>query len=181
MTRFFSERGCPSFSCDSIVRELYADKKIAERVCAILGAEVIGPDGRIDSQGIWRIFFSDLKKKIMLEDFIHPLVFERLDAGFDSLAGDPSNKVVVAEVPLLKTDMELFDVVVLTASYADTVIERAQERGYPPGLTEAVLKIGMSFAERVSLADYVVWNNSTLASLERRTNEIYDALSLKRV
>lgn len=180
VTRFFSERGCPSFSCDNIVREFYADRKIAQQVCSILGEDVISPDGKVDIHKIWRIFFSDMKKKKMLEDFIHPLVFERLAAGFDELKKDASIAMAVAEVPLLKTDMDLFDVVLLTACYEDTVVERAEERGYPPGLADAVLRLGMGFGERVMLADYVIWNNSTLASLARRTNEIYDALSLKK-
>ena len=180
VTRFFGERGCPCLDCDRIVRDdLYRDERVAAEACAILGEDVIDARaGTIDSRRIWRIFFEDAGRKKRLEDFIHPLVFGRLRSGFEGLAAE-GHAAAVAEVPLLTADMDLFDVVVLAVSDIELVVERAARRGYPSGLTQAVLSVQPDWKTRALIADYVVWNNLTVSSLQRRTDEIYDALMLR--
>lgn len=180
--RFFRELGVHVVDADQVAREVVAPGTdgLAEVVRAF-GTEVLAADGSLDRKQLGGIVFADPAKRKILEGITHPRIGARSMEDLAALAqrGDP---YAVYEATLLVENgsYRMMAALVVVAAAEDTQIARVVARD---GLTEddARARIGaqLPLAQKIAVADHVVWNDGDLAALRARTKEVHDALTLR--
>jgi dephospho-CoA kinase len=162
--RAFARHGAATVSSDEIVHHLLAtDDDVRDALVALLGSQILGPDGRPDRAAIARIVFRDPEALAFLEGLLHPLVSREYLQWRDRLAAlDHPPRVCVTEVPLLYEsggETRFDKVVVITAPRRlreyrrDAPIDEREQRLLPD-------------REKVGRADYHYRNVGTEEELD---------------
>ena len=165
------------FDADACVHELLrTDREVLAKIYAdfSLPQTQRGPD--LDRAALRRLVFSDSTARHRLEAIIHPVVRQRwmalraecLDLGQDFLADIPL---------LLETGAApQFDALVVVAAAPRTQRMRLVAKGLEPAMVEAMLASQWSIGQKVSAADHVIWNDGSLAGLERQASLLLEHL-----
>lgn len=177
--KYLSLKGGALIDCDRIVNEeLYVLPEVLEHVSDILGPEALLDDGTLNRRKVAQIIFSDAGKKRALEQYLHPLVYERVDGRLEKLELKGDVEFAVVEVPLLAESgaQADFDAVILIACNRQFQLDRARGRGYAKRLAEKFVDSQFSWEEKLKVADYIVYNNSLPEEMFLRLDEILRAL-----
>ncbi len=164
--------GFPTFSCDNAVKELYQNEEVKKQLQKIFGKEILYPNGNLNKRKILEKILEDQELKNKLENFIHPLVKEKLLFFFNT---NKEKKLVFAEVPLLfEVGWESFfdEVWVITCS-EKTQRERILKKGLDIETGKRLLKSQISLKEKKKRADRII---STEKGLEELREEIKEML-----
>lgn len=86
--------GFSTFSCDEVVKKLYQDPEIGDKVKRLFGQT------SLEKEKILKAIVSDPRLKKSLEDLLHPYVKEEMFKFFEE-AEKKGEKIVFVEVPLL--------------------------------------------------------------------------------
>jgi dephospho-CoA kinase len=171
--------GAQLFDADASARELLeSDAAVREKITAEVLAEAYSPDGRPDRAAIRRVVFHDPAAKKRLEAILHPRIRER----WTQLAAEcrQSATPLVVEIPLLfETGAErFFDKIVTVACSRQTQLARTAARGLPQDEAEAIIRSQFPLDQKTALADFVAWNDGTLANLENQASELAKTLRM---
>lgn len=168
-------------SADALAHAALDSAEVRARVRARFGAEVLGPDGRVDRAALARLVFAPgagAAARAELESWIHPLVRDRIHARLEEarVAGVPR---VVLDVPLLlENDAQhglarLCDVLVFVDVPDDERDRRAQrERGWAPGEVFRREATQLPLADKARRAHHVLKNHRGLPELEHAVQEL---------
>ncbi len=157
---------------DIIVHELLKTKEVQEKILAEFSEHDIIENNEISRPKLGKIVFEneDLRKK--LENIIHPLVKDKLESFFQNLE---SEKVTIASIPLLfEAKLEnLFDKIILVYADDDIRLKRLMQRNNLT-LEEAKKRLNSQISQdkKISLADYVIYNNKTIEDLNSTVDSI---------
>lgn len=172
---FFEACGFARLDSDRIVKEeLLTDPGVIAEIGGRF-PEAVGADGRILRPVLAaRIFASD-EDRLWLEALLHPRVYERWRAAFETA---PDARWVV-EVPLLfeKGLENWFDFTVCVATSSANQLARLTERGTPQSLAEQRISKQLPLAQKIEKADFVISNDGTLESLRLQVNHLAASLS----
>ena len=169
--------GISFFDADACVHEMLAtDANITAAVRREFGL----PDAPIERRVLGRLIFRDPEARRRLEGILHPAVREKWQAmTAECRAGD---RDFLADIPLLfETGANtVFDTTILVAASPAIQRGRLAGRGVEPDIIEGMLASQWPIGQKVSEADHVIWNDGSLAELERQCELLLDALSLTR-
>ena len=151
VSRYLNELGIETIDADDIVHEL-------------IPAE--------ERRRLAKIVFNDPKARKELEQRIHPLVRERIEA---FLSTSPSSlHLRLAVIPLLfetHWDAE-YDIICCVRSETETQVRRMMTaRGYTREEAEARLAAQMPVAEKAAKSQYVIENDGSPDELKRETEK----------
>jgi dephospho-CoA kinase len=169
---------------DALAHEALADPELAARVDAELGGDLLDERGRVDRAALARRAFSEPRARRRLEDWIHPLVREKILAGLTE-ARDRGRGPAVLDVPLLlEKEREhhlagLCDFLVFVAADAARRDQRAVERrGWEPGEVARRENTQMPLEEKRTRARHVITNDRGLEELGESVREVLAAEGL---
>ncbi|HEY3834629.1 MAG TPA: dephospho-CoA kinase [Acidimicrobiia bacterium] len=169
-------RGAVVVDADQIARYVVepgmpALTALAER----FGADVIGPDGRLNRPKLAERAFATPEDRKDLEAITHPAIgaeFLRL------VAEAPEGAVVVHDVPLLVESTKGYDyaAVIVVEAPLEVRLDRLDARGVPRD--DALRRIAQqaSDEERRAVATHLLDNAGKLADLERQVEAIWPDL-----
>ncbi|MDO5108543.1 MAG: dephospho-CoA kinase [Erysipelotrichaceae bacterium] len=164
-------RGFSVFNSDQYARmATNSNNPCFAKIVEAFGEEIIGCDGDIDRKKLADAVFHDEEKRQILNGIVHPYVREGLLKFFERHAESP---VVFAEVPLLFEAgwQELFDMSLVITCDEETAIARMMEdRGYSEEEARARYQSQLDPQKQISMADKVIYNNSTLSDLDHEIN-----------
>jgi dephospho-CoA kinase len=173
-------RGVPTIDSDRIVHDLLAaDAGVVAEVAARFGPGVLHAGGGVDRQALGRVVFSDAGARTALEAIIHPRVYDRIGA-WAAEQEQGGAAWVVADIPLLfETGRQgAFDIVVVAACSPDAQLDRLLRRdGMSEETARARLAAQWPIAEKVRLADYVIWTDGAFEATDRQVEALVHALS----
>lgn len=159
------EKNFPVLDCDDVVHELYKEDIIKKQIItAFFGFDIL-EDGNISRQKLGKIVFDNEPFRKKLEGIIYPYVKKEIWRFFGQ---NESGKIAFVSVPLLfESGFEaLFDKVILVYADDKTRLERLIKRSnLVPEQAQNRINIQMSQDEKIKLADYVIYNNSSLKDL----------------
>jgi len=142
------------------------------------GEGVLTPEGELDRAALREIVFRDPAARARLERIVHPAV-EHLRAERMRDAVRTGARVVVLEVPLLLEkglDRDVDTVVVVDAAAALRRERVCASRGVSPATFDAMDAAQWPADRKRAGADHVILNDGSLAELEGRAREVWDAL-----
>jgi dephospho-CoA kinase len=163
----------PILDADLYAREaVQLDSPILEVIFKRYGDRVRLPDGSLNRKQLGEIIFNNLEEKSWLESQIHPYVRERFQLEIKRI----ENQTIALVIPLLfeakMTDLTTEIWLVYCSSQEQ--IRRLTERDK---LTkeQAIARIQSQFPieEKVTLADVVLDNSSTLENLFRQIDDAF--------
>ncbi len=169
VSNYFKELGHLVISADEINRKLLTDITIIKSVNKLL----FDLDSSIlDKKKAAKLIFSNKKKKKELEEFIHPLIYDKMVKQIKEC----NDKIIFLEIPLLfETNFkELTDYNIVV--YAEELIQmdRIIKRD---GISsdEALKRIEsqMPLIEKVIKADYVINNSDTILNTHKQLDNWY--------
>jgi dephospho-CoA kinase len=186
LARMLVDQGAGLIDTDAIARELTtAGGAAIEAIRREFGDGAIGSDGALDRDALRAKVFGDPPSRSRLEALLHPMIWQRAEAAGEALK--PSCAYLVFDVPLLAENASRarrFDRVLVVDCPIQLQVSRvAQRGGLPLAQVEAIIAAQASRAERLALADDVVFNGASLAELEQRTRRLhmlYLSLASKR-
>ncbi len=168
-TRLLRERiDADLFDADACARALLdRDPEIREKVRVTFGATVFDADGKPNRERLRQIVFSDGAQRKALEAILHPAIRTHWTA----LAEAAGKRWLFVDIPLLfETGAEpLFDcIAVVACSPAMQRRRLTTGRGVEPNLTEQMLAAQLPIDVKIQKANHLVWNESSLGTLEEQ-------------
>jgi len=159
-----------SFDADQSAHDLLAhDAAIRKAVAETFGDAICDAEGNPDRTKLRTLVFDDESKRRQLERILHPAIRARWTESAGQTAREGGWLVV--DIPLLfETQAEArFDRIVVVACSPATQRRRlAGQRGLSAAMAEKIITSQLDLATKINHAHHVIWNDSTLACLERQ-------------
>lgn len=174
---FLARLGVPVLDTDMVGhRLLEPGQDVHERVVSEFGRGILRAEGGIDRRVLGAIVFADAAARARLNAIVHPSVYHEVDRWLAGVLTGSSR--AVAMIPLLfETGAEKhFESVIVVASDEDHVLSRLQARGLTHEQARQRIAAQWPVGEKVARADAVIWNNGSLADLEKETLKIWSKL-----
>ena len=177
VSRRLAAQGAVVIDADAIAREVVAPGTDGlAAVTAEFGAGVLRRDGGLDRERLGEIVFADPAMLRRLNSIVHPLVGQRMSE-LEKQAGQDA--IIVHDVPLLaENDLgSAYDLVVVVDAPTHIQLDRlVRQRGMSPEQAAARMAAQASREMRLSIADLVVDNSSSLAELDRQVGDLWAEL-----
>lgn len=175
----FQALGAPVIDADVLAREaVAAGSAPLEAVAARFGPSVLQRDGTLDREAVARMVFADPAARRDLEAIVHPFVYARIEAWFETLAG--TARAAIADIPLLYETGHAsdFDRVVVAACPPEVQLQRLIQRNNLSA-SEAARRIAsqLPIDAKVDLADYVIDTSGTIEETDRQVEDVWRRLT----
>ena len=179
VAQLLSERGATIIDSDILARRaVEVDTPAYREIIKRWGNEILASDGTLDRAALRRRVFKDPLQLEELNRLTHPEVM-RLRDRLVADARRRGDRMVVCDIPLLfeRHLADEFERIVLVDAPRPLRLERlVRERGL--GETEAMDMIVAQMPAELkrARADFIIDNDSTLAALERRVDDVWSQL-----
>ncbi|MDZ7665288.1 MAG: dephospho-CoA kinase [Desulfotignum sp.] len=172
--------GAPLIDLDRIAREVVMPGTPGyDRIISEFGAKVVGSDGALDRKTLSGIVFADEKKRRLLEQITHPLIFDRFVEKLAGLSAARPDSIIQAAVPLLiEMNMQhLFDRVIVVYLPEDIQLKRLAARdNISKETAAAIIESQLSADEKKTYAHYVIDNSKDRSDTRKQVNRIWQQL-----
>ncbi len=180
VTARFKERGAVIIDFDAMTREVMEpDMPAWKDIVEYFGESVLNEDRTLDRARLGEIVFANPEKRLRLEGFIHPRLFEVYSRRIAEIEQDDPGSLVLVDTPLLVEVklQSMFDKILLVYATREEQIERLAARD---GLDEkailARLSAQMPTEDKIEHAQYVIHNSGSLEDLDREVDKVFDVL-----
>ena len=177
--RFLEQQGAALLDTDAIAHALLQRGPVRDQVVERFGAAMVGPDGGIDRARLGRLVFADAESRRALNGLTHPAVMAEVRRWVQDTTRAGRDAVVL--IPLLYEigATEGWDAVVCVTADERVALERMKARGLSEEDARARMAAQWPVEEKARRAEFVVANNTDLASLESETTKVYQRIREK--
>jgi len=174
--QMFRELGAVTIDADWVVQQLLRNKPVLKKIKTLFGASVFDKKGNLDKSKIAQRIFRNKSLRIKLEDFLHPLVFERIDDFFGKTRN--GNKVFIVEAPLIfeRGYEGRFDKMITVFTKKTIAINRLSMHGIPPKEVIERLKCQLPVKEKIKRSDYKIDNSGLPEKTKKQVETVYKKL-----
>lgn len=179
VTARFRAHGVPVADADQISREILLPGSpllpvLAER----FGAEILNPDGTLNRRLLADRAFATPEGKQALDGITHPEIIRRIRAAKQKAETEGAELFVLDGAVIIGTaaEAECDRLLVVTAPFETSVARIAARDGIPPEMAERRLNAQTPEAALTAKADYILRNDTDLASLTRQAETLYHTL-----
>jgi dephospho-CoA kinase len=173
----FAKLGAYTFSSDAIVATLLTEKDVLEKIRRGIGHGAFYKNGSLNKKKVARLIFRDETLRRLIEDILHPLVFERIK-DFLKAIDKSSSVVIIIEVPLLfeRGYGKKFDKTITVFTDEETALKRLKKTGVRR--TDALLRLQsqLPIREKMKRADFIIDNSGSIRKTTSLTEAIYKTL-----
>lgn len=175
----FSSFGRVCISADSVAREITeTDEGVRQKIRKAFGDKVFPDNGPLNRTMLAEIVFANKDKLKILNNIVHPAVFEEIGLRVEQLAQKKQDHFILIEAALIfESGMDIrLDYVLLVHADEKVRIRRVMERDNCAGGDVIIrMKNQMSDQTKLKEADFVIMNNDSLDKL-RESVKFYDRL-----
>lgn len=175
---FLETKGFEVLDTDKVAHDLLENDWVKKQVINEFFGYDILENEKISRKKLAKIVFDDEQSRRKLESILHPLIKNKIGRFFRRME-ENGEKMAFVSVPLLFEAKfeELFDKIVLICANDDLRLERLMKRN-DLTLEHAInrLKIQMKQDEKKALADFVIYNNTTLNNLYENIQQTLKSL-----
>jgi len=176
--RLLQGRQIPTIDADVLAREVVAPGTTGlAAVVERFGPGVLDATGALDRRALAALVFADPQARRDLEQVVHPAVYSAIQSWLASLPHQ--TLLAVADIPLLfeTGHQDDFDRVVVVACPPDEQLRRVMARdGVSDPEARGRLEAQWPIAEKVVMADDVIWTTGTRAETERQVDDLLSRL-----
>jgi dephospho-CoA kinase len=173
---YLTQRGFAHIDLDEMAKEFLGEAAVRKQLVKAYGHDILSAQGGIDRARLAERAFANTENSEPLNSIIWPLVKARLSSLLvgNSCQTGPSDGPVVVEIPLLAEapDMrDLANTVLCITAEPQIRVERALARGMQAADLFRRMALQASDKERAAIADTVIENNGSLASLHAQLDD----------
>jgi len=174
------QKGALLLDADQLAREAVKPGEPAwKEITAWLGEGVLMRDGSLDRRKIANLVFNNEPALQRLNQIVHPRVMELFQVRSRELSERYPGKIQIWDIPLLFEAgyRGYVDFIVVVASSREVQIKRLAERNRL-SREEALNRINaqQDLQAKINAADYVIYNNDTMETLEKQVNLLWEKL-----
>tara|TARA_B100000989_G_scaffold163133_1_gene121857 strand:- start:526 stop:1122 length:597 start_codon:yes stop_codon:yes gene_type:complete len=172
----FKEFGIDCIDADNVAKNILDLNENARKLFINeFGDKYIDKDNKINREILREDIFNDKSKIEKLESIIHPKVRDEIFKFIEN----SSSIYTIVDVPLIfeTNSKDFYDKIVLVDCETNTQISRASQRDNRSN--ESIMKIIKNQAtreQRLSIADYVISNDSTFENLKKEVIKTHQLL-----
>lgn len=177
VARLLRAQGVPVLDTDDVAHDvLLAGTQVHRAVVERFGAAVLGADGEIDRARLGAAVFGDAGARETLNRIVHPVVMRETEAWLAARAPGAASAVVV---PLLYEVGWLapWRKIVCVAASEDVARQRLRARGWSDEEIDRRRGAQWPVEDKVRKADYVIWNEGSLAALADEVSRVWRQFS----
>ena len=169
----FTSHGITVIDADDLAKEvLEFNTHGYKEVLHHFGPSILDQSNFIDRSRLRIEVFNNPDKKQLLESIIHPLVRELMTSRI--MLSQSIYSIAMAPIIYESRSMKSYDRILVVDCDESTQIERASLRdSNPKELIQKIMSTQCSREERLSIANDVLPNNGSLASLESKVKELH--------
>ena len=179
---FFQELGAYIIDADLICRKLMEPGQPAmKEIFQKFGNDIIDNSGILNRKRLGQLIFYDSKKKKVLENILHPKVFEIEKFDYKSICKVNPEALVIVDAALLieSENYKNMDKIVVVVSDEKTRIKRILSRGkWNYDEVVARLKNQMKSEEKIKYADFILDNSKNKGHLKEQIKMLFTKLSI---
>jgi dephospho-CoA kinase len=174
VAKLIEEMGVPVVDSDVLARKVVEPGEYALiEIAAQFGDEYLDAEGGLDREKMARLVFECESERLRLETIIHPRVRE----GWQDQMVDWRVQEIPAGVVVIPLLYEVgvgdeFDGVLCVACTGNTQRERLRQRGWDDAQIAGRIGAQMDIAEKMVLADHVIWNEGGTGLLRDQITRI---------
>ena len=166
VSNYLKELAYPLIDADVIARQLVEPgQEGLKRLVAKFGAEILNESGALDRQALGHRLFGDAQLRQEVDQLLHPLIYEALEAESQRLA-QAGAKLAFFDIPLLYEtgyDQKMDQVWVVYLPHAMQVERLMARNSWSQAQAEAAIASQASIEAKRQRADLVIDNQGTLA------------------
>jgi dephospho-CoA kinase len=171
-----TEFGASTIDADQVAREVVVPGSPGlVHVVGAFGYEILLSSGELDRAKLGAIVFADPKKRLELEEILHPLIKARTT----QLIGEQASEIVVYAVPLLveaNVDYPFDAIITVEAGVENQVSRLMQSRSMAESDARARIEAQTSASDRESRANFVIDSSGTKEQTKRQVELVWQKL-----
>lgn len=171
-----TEFGASTIDADQVAREVVVPGSPGlAQVVGAFGYEILLSSGELDRSKLGAIVFADPKKRLELEEILHPLIKARTT----QLIGEQASEIVVYAVPLLveaNVDYPFDAIITVEAGVENQVSRLMQSRSMAESDARARIEAQTSASDRESRANFVIDSSGTKDQTKRQVELVWQKL-----
>jgi dephospho-CoA kinase len=171
---------CHILEMDPLGHELLEPEQAAYReVIAEFGERILDPSRHIDRAKLGAIVFTDLDKRLRLNQILHPRILEVVRNWFAALDKQGGPAFAFAEAALIVESgfHKELDRLVVCWCGPEQQLSRLEERGFSREQAQQRIAAQMPIAEKRSLADIVIDCSGSLSDTETQVGKMLEKLA----
>lgn len=172
--------GAKIIDADEISRDaLSTHGPCYDAVVELFGTDVICEDDSLDRAAIARMIFSDEKKRLALNNIVHPYVLRTMHETCETILQKDPNAIVVFDIPLLiecGAYREMDCNIVVVADDLARIHRICKRNGTTPEEAASRIRSQIPQEEQCKYADHVLDNSGTIEELYRQIDALYSTL-----
>ena len=176
---FFIELGIDVIDADHVSKNILDDNELAKKLfLEHFGEKFIDKNNNVDRALLRDEIFKNENKKEALESIIHPLVREEI---FNFIKNSNSvYKIIMVPLIYETNSQDFYDKIVVVDCKEENQIIRASKRDNKTKIDIInIMKNQASSDERMSIADEVIKNDSSLDDLKKQVIKVHQKLNLQ--
>jgi dephospho-CoA kinase len=173
----FAGLGAHVIDADRVVHELFScGGRTYKKVVETFGEMILAPNQEIDRKRLAQIIFSDMEKRLLLNNLTHPEIGEEIQRRICEMEQVSSSGIIIVDAALMVEtgSYRKYHRLIVVKCEPALQISRLMSRD---GLTEmearARISAQMPIAAKLRLADYVIDTSGTLQQTQGQAEEIY--------
>lgn len=178
----FKSKNIPIIDTDIIARQIVEQGEPAyTEIIKLFGKEILNKDGDINREKLRQLIFASEKKRLQLENILHPLIWddvkEQLDLLLTSDSLTPAYCIIV--IPLLLENASqakpvTFDRILVIDTTEEEQIKRAKNRdNCDETMIKNIIKNQVSRQTRINAADDIILNTGNLDTLNEKIDNLH--------
>jgi dephospho-CoA kinase len=171
-----TEFGASTIDADQVAREVVVPGSPGlAQVVGVFGHEILLSSGELDRAKLGAIVFAAPKKRLELEEILHPLIKARTT----QLIGEQASEIVVYAVPLLveaNVDYPFDAIITVEAGVENQVSRLMQSRSMAESDARARIEAQTSASDRELRANFVIDSSGTKEQTKRQVELVWQKL-----
>jgi len=166
-------------NCDQIAKEIISSGLYEEEINSILSTDIF-TNGNADFKEIAKIIFSDSKKKKLLEELLHPSVWDTVEK---KVIANGDQKICVVESAIIyetKSENKFIAVIVATCNPKEQLRRVRENRNMNNVQIHARIAQQLPSRKKERRAHFVIHTDCSLDKLKDRARNLYHNLKQQK-
>lgn len=169
-----ARHGARIINADVLGHEALRETEIKQAIVTRWGKELLDEKAEIVRKRLAAIIFADAQERRALEALVHPWIAQQIQKAIALAQNDSTVPFIVLDAAIMLEAgwHEVCTKKVFVDAPREVRLERLRSRGWSEGDLADRERAQLPLTEKVSCADHVLENSTSLDNLERQVNEL---------
>lgn len=176
----FNQLGFYTIDSDVSSRKVMVKGEAAyEKIVSVFGENILDKQGNILRKKLGDIVFNNKEKLKMLENIVHPAIYEYEKKERSKIYGRNGKAVVITHAALIieSKSIDKYDALIVISCPDDIQIKRVMKRdNFSEEKARNIVSHQMPNEERLKYADFIIDNSSTLDDLYNEVKRVHNLI-----